>query len=104
MKKTVVLFLLVVLSAMHVLAGTNPPAWSSSPFNQQVFIENKGQFDKEKRTGKVLFASAIEGVEFFFSRDGITFKHTELVAMEEEEKEKLKAPVQKTEKKRKRRK
>ncbi len=90
-KKTFLLFSITVFSLSNSFAGTSPSAnWTSSPFNQKVFIENKGQFDggTEKKSENILFGASLDGVECFFSKTGLTYKHNESVAMTEEEREK----------------
>ena len=75
------------------------------PFNQKVFIENKGQFSERMDNGEwlmfkantstinhqpstILFGATVDGVELFFSANGLTYKHTELVSIPEKEKNK----------------
>ena len=90
--KRILLLLSAVNPILYASAGITPGTsdWSSSPFDQKVFVENKSQFDgsAEKKSGNILFGAALDGVECFFSKNGLTYKHSESVPMTEEEREK----------------
>ena len=79
-------FILLLLCNRMFSQSTN---WTSKPFDQKVFIENKGQFDEKNGTesSKILFGARSEGVDLYFSAIGLTYKHDEMVPMPEEEKE-----------------
>lgn len=69
---------------------SNKTKWTvRDPFEQKVFIENKGQFDEKPGDGstKVIFGTSFAGVDLFFSSKGLTYKYNELVSMTESEKE-----------------
>ncbi|TAL58081.1 MAG: hypothetical protein EPN85_12435 [Bacteroidetes bacterium] len=75
-----VIFLLVV--SLETKAGTT---WSHSPFEQKVFIENKGQFP-EKLTGvkeKIFFCAVSGGVNIYFTQTGIIYGMDELKGKQE---------------------
>jgi gliding motility-associated-like protein len=86
MKKSVIFFLLFFLT--HFLnAQFN---WvNKNMFWQKNFIENKGQFDSEKLPGKehVIYATNIDGVEFYFTKNGYTIVKHEYVKRTEKEQE-----------------
>src|ERR1700741_1266406 len=53
--------------------------WTTTPFEQKVFIENKGQFDNiEGVNDKVLFATSQNGVEMLFTSSGVVYKYDKL--------------------------
>src|SRR5438105_3008393 len=63
------------------------PAWASNPFEQKVFIENKGQFSDEngEEAKPILFHAYRDGIKMYFSANGLTYRHDEQVPMTEEE-------------------
>ena len=66
-------------------------SWTADPFDQKVFIENKGQFNEktENKLKQILFGASSEGVDLYFTANGLIYKHDELVPMTETEKEAL---------------
>src|SRR4051812_42761778 len=66
-------------------ATKSPPAhnWTTDPFEQKIFIENKGQFDGKinNRSEKILFGCSNRGVEMYFSAKGLTYRHDVSVPM-----------------------
>ena len=99
-------FLLIIFSYAGVSAQESQGWTVKDPFNQKVFIENKGQFTSPfsplsrgrgagpARTfrfgtggGEVLFGATVDGVEMFFSTKGITYRHNEIIQAEENEKQ-----------------
>ncbi len=53
-------------------------SWSyKNPFEQKVFIENKGQFDNqlEDHSAKVHYGASCQGVQLFFKGSGLTYKY-----------------------------
>jgi gliding motility-associated-like protein len=62
---------------------------NKDPFAQKVFIENKGQFtlgpDADGTVNKPLYAILENGLEIYFTRDGIVYRHIEFDKPVEEE-------------------
>ncbi len=55
------------------------PKWTAEPFNHQVFIENKGQFNSDiKGNKKVLYQAVLGAVKAYFTPDGIVYKYDEI--------------------------
>jgi gliding motility-associated-like protein len=96
-----ILFFPFALLAQHAVPGSTAIInWTTDPFENKVFIENKGQFDGSAPDGEtVLFGVRNEGAEIFFTSKGVTWKRDELVeskgktAHETEKKEKRKKRV-----------
>ena len=63
-------------------------AWTSNGLEDKTFVENKGQFNgsAENKSDKILFGSAIEGLEIFFTPGGLTYRYLETVVVVEKEK------------------
>src|ERR1051326_3579501 len=60
--------------------------WSTNPFDEKEFIENKGQFITQAYNGlnePILFAAKQNGVNIYFTAQGVSWRHDE-VSMEEE--------------------
>lgn len=54
--------------------------WTTDPFDHQIFIENKGQFDKEVATDKkILFQARLGDVKAYFTPSGVLFRYDEPV-------------------------
>lgn len=54
--------------------------WTKSPFDYQVFIENKGQYDgKINSDDKILFAAHIGNIIAYFTDKGVVYRYDELV-------------------------
>lgn len=53
----------------------------ADPFDQKVFIENKGQFDKNdlRFIGKILFSARSGGVNLFFSSRGLIYQYDSVI-------------------------
>src|ERR1051326_3948011 len=54
--------------------------WTArNPFEQKVFVENKGQCDQKTNNdnGKILFSTSQQGIKIYWSNKGITYKTTE---------------------------
>ncbi|MFL5762847.1 MAG: gliding motility-associated C-terminal domain-containing protein [Bacteroidia bacterium] len=84
--------LLIVVLSLSPLLNAQPDWISKAMFQQKCFVENKGQFDKRELPSKekVLFYSATDNVEYFFTASGYTVvKHESAVTekMMKEEKE-----------------
>ncbi|MEO6883596.1 MAG: SprB repeat-containing protein, partial [Bacteroidia bacterium] len=80
-------------SQNNVTNGNNSsviPKWSSNPFEQKVFIENKSQFDGNDSLpdSHILFGVRNEGIQIYFTPEGLTYRRDEPVKMTEAEKEK----------------
>ena len=48
-------------------------SWTSSPFDQKVFIENKGQFDGSPVREQVLYGIQNAGETILFTSEGVNF-------------------------------
>ena len=61
-------------------AGTNEKSfkanWETNPFDHQVFIENKGQFDEVIPGQKVLYTVNLGDIQAFFTATGIVYRIT----------------------------
>lgn len=62
----------------------------ADPFEHNVFIENKGQFDKtdKKSCSRILFGGVDHGVQFYFTAKGLTYRFDKTEFPEEKENEK----------------
>lgn len=63
-----------------------------NPFEQKVFIENKGGQFKARNSNdsaKIYFAAYLSGVDVYFSSTGLTYYYDEYPKLSEDEKEKL---------------
>ena len=60
--------------------------WSNpDPFTQKCFVENKGQFtNPARKDDSTLFSLRAHGVEIYFNRNGITYRHVEVKKRPEE--------------------
>lgn len=85
MKKNVYALLLVA-ACLSLLADEAPRAnWvAKNVFEQKLFIENKGQHDKERLPG-ILFSARQDGLQYFFTKDAILIKHLAIVKRTHEE-------------------
>ncbi|MBK5284889.1 MAG: PKD domain-containing protein [Bacteroidia bacterium] len=81
--------LALVLFNANAFAANPKPTWSSSPFEQKVFIENKGQFDASTGVAvPVLFQAQLKGITVYFTRLGLVYRYDEMInETEREEKE-----------------
>ncbi|HWY98491.1 MAG TPA: hypothetical protein VNY36_05335, partial [Bacteroidia bacterium] len=56
----------------------NKVKWTRDPFDHQVFIENKGQYDTDVNgAGKVLYQVMLGGVKAYFTASGVYYKYVE---------------------------
>lgn len=64
--------------------------WNVNPFEQKVFIENNSQFDGRGylKDSRILFGLRDEGIEIFFSLQGLTYRHRKQVEISEDKREK----------------
>ncbi|HWY34679.1 MAG TPA: hypothetical protein VNX68_08530, partial [Nitrosopumilaceae archaeon] len=72
------------------------PKWTShKPFEQKIFIENKGQYAlKNKATNTdILFGARQDGLQYFFAKDGIWIKYIEKIERTKREIEKFKEQI-----------
>ncbi|MBI4930067.1 MAG: gliding motility-associated C-terminal domain-containing protein [Bacteroidetes bacterium] len=63
--------------------------WQTKPFEQKVFIENKGQFDgmNNLKNSHIKYAVVNEGVAIYFTNTGLTYRHDEYEKQNEGEEE-----------------
>ncbi|MBI2269248.1 MAG: hypothetical protein HYU69_02705, partial [Bacteroidetes bacterium] len=95
MTKHICIFLLAVtLTGSAVKAQVAD--WTSNPFEHRAFVKNNGQFNFSLTGGslkplntQILYGASANGVELYFTTNGITYKHNELIPATEEEKEEL---------------
>ncbi len=98
MKKNVALCLICVFAALAATAGEKPKrhaySWNSggTPFEQKVFIENKGQYNEKDNGGKgnILFSTSQEGLSLYWNKKGLTYRLTEHYVTESAKKEAIK--------------
>jgi gliding motility-associated-like protein len=85
MKKNVYALLLFA-ACLPMLAVDGPRTnWiAKNVFEQKLFIENKGQYDKEKLPG-ILFGARQDGLQYFFTKNAILIKHLAIVKRSHEE-------------------
>ncbi|TAL61715.1 MAG: hypothetical protein EPN85_04180, partial [Bacteroidetes bacterium] len=93
MKKNVFIFLSVLCSVWPATLFAQS-RWTANPFGQKVFVENKGQFSNmdngggvtfNDNTSTILFGANSDGVDLYFTINGLTYRHNELVQLTEEE-------------------
>jgi gliding motility-associated-like protein len=92
MSKRIFLPFLLLLFTQVFFATEKPPVtkWTNkSPFEQKVFVENKGQYYiKDKVTAQeVLFGARQDGLHYYFTANGIWIKYFAKVERTEEEME-----------------
>ncbi len=78
----------ILLFAFIVLFFKAFPQWTAkNPFEQKVFIENKGQYAlKDKATKEeILFGARQDGLQYYFTKNSIYIKHTSSVKRSEPE-------------------
>jgi gliding motility-associated-like protein len=66
-----------------------PSGWlEKNPFEQKVFIENKGQFDQqaEDKNSKVYYSTCLQGIKMLFTANGLTYRYDKKEILAEEEK------------------
>jgi len=68
-------------------AGQFNVKWTKDPFDQQVFIENKGQFDTDTYSkDKILFQVKLGDVKGYFTTSGLIYKYDKLTGNEKKNK------------------
>ncbi|MBI2269050.1 MAG: SprB repeat-containing protein [Bacteroidetes bacterium] len=87
MKYARLITLALLLLCHTVFSGIN--GFVTNPFEHNVFIENKGQFDKiDKRTcSRILFGGIDHGVQIYFTAKGLTYHFDKTEFPEEKENE-----------------
>ena len=80
------LLLFVLAFALTGFAQSSDAAWSKDPFHHEVFIENKGQFNGEndKKNSDIKYMVSLDAVQFYFTPNGLTYRHNEFEKREEE--------------------
>ena len=74
------------LSLLVLISFTSVAQWSFNPFEQKVFIENKGQFDeKNNSTNSILYGVNNLGYQIYFTKTGFTIRY-DLTTVDPEEK------------------
>ena len=72
--------------------------WTTNPFENKAFIENKGQYDGKNllENSRIYYGTEESGVNIFFTKEGLTyrFNKTKMVKSEEENKDFSKATGQ----------
>jgi gliding motility-associated-like protein len=94
-KNSPFLFSLCCLSFLGLTARETPVKhlWTSKEaFEEKAFIENKGQYDLKEKGGPkdILFGARLNGLQYFFTNDGIWILRNEPVKRTEREIEELK--------------
>ncbi len=92
MSKSVFIYLLFFIQIpLFQIANGLPTKWTSkNPFEQKVFIENKGQYNLKNTfpsSFPVLFSSQQDGMDYYFTKNAIYIKHIKYVKRTEREKE-----------------
>lgn len=82
---------LLLISVLQLFVFQMPGKWKEGDvFGTRVFIENKGQFDTELKTGeKILYAYTHENVKVYFTESGPVYKLTRNYPLKEWEMEKM---------------
>lgn len=78
--------LLLLLPAVSLHAGNNHSQdWTSSPFEQKVFIENIGQFNSGNGSiHMAAYGTRVNGLDIYLSSHGIVYRHDEYQGNEKE--------------------
>src|SRR5258705_11035504 len=88
---------LIILSGINAYAGYPYNSWIASPFQQKVFIENKGQFDASTGVSQpILVQTQSGGINIYFSRQGMVYRYDKVTGEDEngsEEKDERKINV-----------
>lgn len=91
MIKVKLLFFCFLYLCINLIYSQEKVNWSSKPFSNKCFIENKGQFPEEEKIigDNILFSSSQDGIELFFTRTKLVYKYTKTKKLTEEENKKL---------------
>ncbi len=83
MKKSICLILVVQFFSLALTAQKKayPVKWKTNPFDNNVFIENRGQFNGALPNNQVvLFKADIGKVQAYFTNKGVVYSYTEKTA------------------------
>lgn len=84
--------LFLILSSTYLLSQNNNSItahktkwYYNNPFEQKVFIENKGQFDNQllDSNSKIFFSASSQGVKMFFTSSGLTYRYDRRLPLNE---------------------
>lgn len=53
--------------------------WTIDPFEQKLFIENKGQFNNDLNKKEVVFYASVSGMDVYFTPQGVHYTHNNLL-------------------------
>lgn len=84
-----VVLLLPILAFPQSQAGKAKAGWlNKNPFEQKVFIENKGQFDHQTANtdSKVYYSTSQQGVNMLFTANGLTYRYDKKEVLSDKEK------------------
>lgn len=90
-EKTRLRHFFLLLFLFQIVISFGKTAWTSSSFGQKAFIENKGQFDGQngKSDSRVVYGASCEGVDLYFTSEGLTYRHVEYPVFSHEEREEI---------------
>ncbi len=77
-RKTYLLSVSQVLACLLIpVLSFSQMKWENDPFEQKVFVENKGQFAAGENTvsSEVKYAASNEKVDIFFTPQGLIYRH-----------------------------
>ncbi len=65
--------------------------WTKDPFDDRVFVENKGQFDHNTDDSNVpvRFGARVQGMETYFTATGVCYQHGEVVFLNKSQKDSM---------------
>ncbi|HYV92878.1 MAG TPA: PKD domain-containing protein [Chitinophagales bacterium] len=82
----------IILLNVNGQAQQSVNSWTANPFEQRVFVENKGQFDASTGVSQpILFQAQSGGINIYFSRQGIVYRYDEVTENSEEDSEEKEA-------------
>lgn len=86
-----------MLLSASLSAQEKIPVWARNPFDQDNFIENRGQFTEKDNAGKgaILYAAREKGTDMFFTSSGVVFRHLEMPPLTESQREKAEEKAKK---------
>ena len=84
-----IIFSLSALFLFHTSAQAQ--GWKTDPFDQRVFIENKGQFDlsTDDATIPVYYGTHVQGTEVYFTANGVCYSQYEVELLNERQKDSM---------------
>ncbi len=92
MLKKITLFVFTSLVTLSLFSQTasHPKAWSKSPFEHYVFMDQHGQFESKHAYGKdVKFGAFAQGLELYFTATGMSWRHEARHPLSEEQRDEL---------------